>query len=99
MSRCGFIACDILADMTDKPLSAEKGRISHEPDYEEAWICLCGNTPTDSGFFPCNEAGVEIEPTEKDGWDDLYVCAGCGRIVNQTTLEVLGIADRIDAGR
>jgi hypothetical protein len=42
---------------------------------------------------------VEIEPTEEDGWDDLYVCAGCGRIINQTTLEVLGIADRIDVGR
>lgn len=84
--------------MTSSAQSAEVERITHEPGYEEAWVCPCGNTPTDYGFFPCNEAGVEIEPTEEDGWDDLYVCAGCGRIINQTTLEVLGITDRIDAG-
>ena len=32
--------------------------------------------------------GNEVEPVA--GWDNLYVCARCGRIINQDTLEVIG---------
>jgi hypothetical protein len=66
-------------------------RITHEDGYPEAWICLCGNTPIADGFFPCNDKGQEIEPTKEANWDERsYVCARCGRIINQHTLEVTG---------
>lgn len=41
---------------------------------------VCGNYAESSGFFPCNEDGKEIEPTEEAGWEDLYVCAECDTI-------------------
>jgi hypothetical protein len=31
-----------------------------------------------------------MEPLKGSGWDDLYVCANCGRIIKQSTLEVVG---------
>lgn len=63
-------------------------KIIHEKGNAEAWICVCGNTPTSDGFYPCDPNGNQIEPVK--GWRDLYVCDRCGRIVNQLTLEVVG---------
>jgi hypothetical protein len=62
--------------------------ITHEPGSDEAWICICNNTPDSDGFFPCNKEGDEIEPVT--GWDGLYVCARCGRIIEQKSLEIVG---------
>jgi hypothetical protein len=56
----------------------------------DAWTCPCGNTPGSDGFFPCNKDGNEMEPAIGSGWTDLYVCARCGRIIKQDTLEVVG---------
>lgn len=64
--------------------------INHEAGYEEAWVCICGNTPTGDGFFPCDANGDEMEPLIGSAWKDLYVCAKCGRIIQQHTLEVVG---------
>jgi hypothetical protein len=64
--------------------------ITAEQTDNDAWRCICGNTPASDGFFPCNQSGDEIEPTIAGGWTDLYVCARCGRIIKQTTLEVVG---------
>ena len=65
-------------------------RIEHEAGNKEAWICLCRNTPTDDGFYPCDENGDEVEPTEAAWKTNLYVCAHCGRMIDFTTLEVVG---------
>jgi hypothetical protein len=62
-------------------------QIKHDEGNKEAWICLCGNTPTSDGFYPCDKDGNEVVPAE--GWDNLYVCARCGRIIDQDSLEVL----------
>lgn len=64
--------------------------ITAEQTDNEAWRCICGNTPGSDGFFPCNQRGDEIEPTIASGWVYLYVCARCGRIIKQATLEVVG---------
>ncbi len=56
----------------------------------DSWVCICGNTPTSDGFFPCNESGNEMEPTKGSGWAGLYVCAQCGRIIKQDELAVVG---------
>jgi hypothetical protein len=63
-------------------------KIMHEAGNFEAWHCLCGNTPVDGGFSTCDMHGNEIEPVK--GWTGLYVCNDCGRIIDQTTLEVVG---------
>lgn len=64
-------------------------RITLEEGYEDEWVCVCGNTAIDSGFFPCLLDGTEVEPTEADGWVNLYRCAECGRVINQDTLDVV----------
>lgn len=67
-----------------------KEHIKHEAGNDEAWICICNNTPSDGGFYPCDEKGNEMEPTIGSNWSGLYVCADCGRIIDQKTLEVVG---------
>ena len=67
--------------------------ITHEPQDKDAWKCLCGNTPSGDGFFPCNSKGEEVEPTHKEWTTGCYVCNKCGRIINQDTLEVVGQRD------
>jgi len=64
--------------------------ITHDESHKTAWICVCGNTPVDAGFFPCNEKGEEVEPTPEEWKIPLYVCDSCGRIINKETLEVVG---------
>ena len=64
--------------------------ITHEAENDEAWICVCKNTPVDDGFYPCDRNGNELEPTIGSGWDNLYVCPKCGRIINQETLVFVG---------
>ncbi len=66
----------------------QKEFITHEAGNEEAWICVCGNRPESDVFFPCDRNGDEMEPVK--GWEDLYVCRRCGRIINQHSLEVMG---------
>lgn len=68
-----------------------KEKIIHEAGNDEAWICICKNTPSSGGFYPCSKEGNEMEPTIGSNWSGLYVCANCGRIINQKTLEVIGI--------
>jgi hypothetical protein len=68
---------------------AKKEFLTHEPANDEAWECVCGNTPVSDGFFSCNSNGDEVEPV-RGQWEDLYVCARCGRIIRQGTLEVVG---------
>jgi hypothetical protein len=74
---------------------AEREFIAYEKeydgsDYKDAWVCICGNNPTADGFFPCDAQGNEMSPAIGSGWKDLYVCARCGRIIKQGTLEVVG---------
>lgn len=69
-----------------------KETITHEKGNRDAWICICGNEPSENGFYPVNSKGQEVEPTPED-WDtDNYKCAQCGRIINQNSLEVVGQA-------
>jgi hypothetical protein len=64
--------------------------ITAEKIDPDAWLCICGNTPVDDGFYPCDERGNEMEPIAGSNWDGLYVCNLCGRIIRQDTLEVIG---------
>jgi len=59
------------------------------PDKDD-WNCICGNNTFRDGYYPCDEHGNEMEPTIGSAWADLYVCYGCGRIINSDTLEVVG---------
>jgi len=65
-----------------------KNFIRIEASNKDAWICVCGNEPHSDGFYPCDETGNEMEPVS--GWNGLYVCHGCGRIIQQDSLEIIG---------
>lgn len=57
-------------------------------------VCLCGNDPVGSGFYPCLYGGKIVEPTIDGPWEGkLYACGDCGRIIDQYTLEVVGKRD------
>jgi hypothetical protein len=71
-------------------MAKSKEYISNEPGWQDAWICICKNTPTSGGFYPCDKNGNEMEPNIGSDWDNLYVCVDCGRIIHQQTLEVVG---------
>jgi hypothetical protein len=60
------------------------------------FLCICGNTPSDSGFYPINDNNEEVEPS-KDVWTtNQYFCNQCGRIFDQDTLEVVRKIDLKD---
>jgi hypothetical protein len=63
--------------------------ISHEAGNQETWSCICGNDPVIHGFYHCDASGNGIEPMVQSGWTDLYLCARCGRIIRQSSLEIV----------
>jgi hypothetical protein len=67
----------------------KKEFITHEKQDEDAWVCICGNTPVSDGFFPCNADGTVFETWGDNDWEgELYCCDSCGRVIDQWTLEV-----------
>lgn len=64
--------------------------ITHVPNDREVWVCICKNTPSDYGFYPCDKDGNEIEPLIGSDWNGLYVCGSCRKIINLHTLKVIG---------
>ncbi len=69
-----------------------KTYITHQAGDKDAWICICKNMPASDGFYPCDEDGNEVEPVK--GWTGLYVCNRCGRIIDQSSLEVVGMRSK-----
>ncbi len=55
------------------------------------WVCLCGNTPMEDGFYPCDSEGEIVEPTPEAWTSDWYVCDRCGRIIDMNTDEIVGV--------
>ena len=89
----GFVRTRHLKEKRDRQArtQATTGEfVTRDRMYEEAWTCKCGNTCVSQGFFPCDRDGNETEPLIGSDWDGLYVCAKCGRIICQGTLEVVG---------
>jgi hypothetical protein len=64
--------------------------ITRESQCDDAWVCLCGNTPHSDGFSPCDPGGKPVEPTEERWPIPIYACDRCGRIIHQLTLQVIG---------
>jgi hypothetical protein len=52
-------------------------------------LCICGNTPWEAGFYPINERNEEVEPIARDWTTNLCACFQCGRVIDQTALEVV----------
>lgn len=63
--------------------------ITHEPNNPDAWVCICGNEPSELGFYPINDKNEEVEPTKEDWQTNQYFCAQCGRVIDFDTLEVV----------
>jgi len=64
--------------------------IGYEGEDKDAWVCVCGNTPSDGGFATCDNNGKPMEPLIGSEWDDRYVCNICGRIIEGTSRRVVG---------
>lgn len=60
------------------------------------FICICGNVPSEHGFYPINDKNEEVEPVKEDWTTNQYYCNQCGRVIDQTTLEVVRIVDLKD---
>ena len=60
------------------------------PEGSDEWLCLCGNTALDEGFFPCDAQGEVVEPTAEEWTTDCSVCERCGRIIRQSDRQVMG---------
>jgi len=67
----------------------EEKAITHEPQDKDAWVCICGNMPSEAGFYPIDETNHEVEPTAEDWKTNQYSCNQCGRVIDQSTLEVV----------
>ena len=63
--------------------------ITHEKGNPEAWVCVCGNTPSDSGFFPIDSGNREVEPTKESWTTNQYYCGRCGAVIDQSSLEIV----------
>jgi hypothetical protein len=69
--------------------SSTKERITHEPHDKDVWVCICGNMPSENGFYPIDETNHEVEPTAEDWKTNQYFCNQCGRVIDKDTLEVV----------
>lgn len=63
--------------------------ITHEDGDTTAWVCRCSNTPSDSGFAPCDSRGNLVEPTVESGWSHLYRCLQCCILIDQRDLSIV----------
>ncbi|SDE86509.1 hypothetical protein SAMN05216464_110106 [Mucilaginibacter pineti] len=55
------------------------------------WQCICGNNTFRDGFETCDPKGNIMEPLIGSIWECHYLCASCGRIIDQETFQVIGI--------
>lgn len=60
----------------------------------DSWLCLCGNQPFLDGFSPCDSAGHEVEPTDADWREPLWLCSGCLAIIDQRSGQRVGVRAR-----
>jgi hypothetical protein len=56
---------------------------------EGDFLCICRNTPHNSGFYPINDENDVVAPTPEDWTTNEYVCAECGRVIDWDSLEVV----------
>ena len=63
-------------------------------NFPDGGSCTCGNIAGGQGFFPCNEKGEEVEPTDEAWTARCYICDACGNIIKQETSEIIGVASK-----
>lgn len=66
-------------------------RLSIGKDKHGGWVCRCGNRAELEGFYPCDRSGQYTEPTPEAWTREWYGCAGCGRIIDQTSEQIVGM--------
>ena len=74
----------------------EGGEITMKHQYIDMvkadwWACLCGNTPIQEGFYPCDSKGEAVEPTPLVWTGIPYVCDRCGRVIDSRNGKVIGV--------
>lgn len=73
-------------------VQAEKA-ITHEPQDKDAWVCICGNMPSENGFYSCDASGALADGAmdeSANGWDGKhYLCNQCKRVIDGDTLQIV----------
>jgi hypothetical protein len=65
--------------------------ITVENADDDWWICVCGNEPDGSGFWPCDANGNGVSIDIDGSWDGhSHVCVECGRIFTTPSMQVIG---------
>ena len=58
-------------------------------EFNEGWVCVCGNTVGTGGFYACLADGTQVEPDIDGPWGKdgrhLYACSLCPAIVDPDT--------------
>lgn len=62
--------------------------VTIDPADDTLFVCPCGNRACDAGMYPISEVGDErgdreVEPTTAAWTSGEYVCAACGRVIDQ----------------
>lgn len=70
---------------------SEAENLNHQQSHPDAWVCVCGNDPTDQGFYPCDINGDNVEPAAEQCKSALYLCKRCGQIIHEEILEMVGV--------
>lgn len=62
-----------------------------ETVMEDDFKCKCGNDVMDSGFYPSDKEGNEMEPIDNINgklvtkpWEGYYVCGACNQVYKPT---------------
>ena len=57
---------------------------------KESWVCICGNTLSDSGGFTCDKKGRPVHLPLEMRTTRYYLCVCCGRIFQADDLQIVG---------
>ena len=85
-----FVTCDWSTTVGNV---AHAGHAPGNMSECDTYRCVCGNVPSDQGFFPINAAGEYVEPTYLDWTTNQYGCANCGRRIDVETGAIVGTFD------
>ena len=78
--------------LLDRVFASDDLVIGRESAAPDAWLCVCGNTPHENGFFACNWAGEGVLPIAFMWSPPLCCCNRCGRIIDADSLAVGSLA-------
>lgn len=79
-----------VGDLEPLPIDELDGREYFNAVAEDFWVCVCGNTPSESGHYMTTRTGVEVDDLRWTRDGRCYCCGDCGRIGASAERDPLG---------